>query len=251
MYALSAQLAGMEFVGVPLQADFALDVPAMLAAIEREQPAIVYLSYPNNPTGNLFALQDIEAILHACAGRSLVVLDEAYQPFAQASMMPRLAEFPHMLVLRTVSKLGLAGIRLGYLAGAPALLQEFEKLRPPFNVNVLSEATAEFALDHLSVFDAQAAAICVAREQLSATLAQLPGVTVFPSAANFLLLRVPDSARVFDAMLQQKVLIKNVGKMHALLADCLRITIGTPEENQAMQAALQAALANGATQNTQ
>ncbi|WP_338846175.1 histidinol-phosphate transaminase [Massilia sp. W12] len=242
MYAMSAQIAGLEFTGVPLQADFTLDMPAMLAAIAREQPALVYLSYPNNPTGNLFADSDIEAILQACAGRSLVVLDEAYQPFAQVSWMERLPQYPHMLVMRTVSKLGLAGIRLGYMSGHPDLLAQLEKLRPPFNVNVLTEAAANFALDHLSLFDIQAAAICQAREQLAQQIAAWPGVQVFPSAANFLLVRVADSERVFQHMLQHKVLIKNVGKMHTLLSNCLRITIGAPEENQAMLAALKAAL---------
>ncbi len=240
MYAMSSQLAGMDFVGVPLQADFSLDLPAMLAAIEKHQPAITYLAYPNNPTGNLFDSSAIEAILRASPG--LVVVDEAYQPFAQTSFMPRLPEFDNLIVMRTVSKLGLAGIRLGYMSAHPALLHEFEKLRPPYNVNVLTEAAADFALDHLTVFDAQAIAVRTERDALAAKLAALPQVEVFPSSANFLLIRVPDGGEVFARLLAHKVLIKNVGKMHALLGNCLRLTIGTPEENAALLARLQVAL---------
>ncbi len=240
MYAMSSQLAGMQFIGVPLKADFTLDLPAMLAAIEEHQPAITYLAYPNNPTGNLFDASAIEAILRA--SRGLVVVDEAYQPFAQASFMPRLPEFDNLVVMRTVSKLGLAGIRLGYMSAHPQLLQEFEKLRPPYNINVLTEAAAEFALDHLTVFDVQAIAVREERDRLAHQLAQHSQIEVFPSNANFLLIRVPNGEQVFAKLLAGKVLIKNVGKMHALLSNCLRLTIGTPEENAALLDALYSAL---------
>jgi len=245
MYAMSAQFAGLGFVGVPLRADFTLDRDAMLAALAEHQPAIVYLAYPNNPTGNLFDAADMEAIVRAADGevcQSLVVVDEAYQPFAQQSWMPRLADFGNLLVMRTVSKLGLAGIRLGYVAGAPEWLSQLDKVRPPYNVNVLTEAAALFALEHVSVLDEQAAQLRSERANLVAALAGLPGVTVFPSAANFLLLRVPDSAQIFDRVLARGVLIKNVGKMHPLLANCLRVTVSTPEENAQFLAAFKASL---------
>lgn len=234
MYAISAQFAGLEFVGVPLRADFTLDRAAMLGAMATHQPAIIYLAYPNNPTGNLFDAADMAAIVRAANGevcQSLVVVDEAYQPFAQDSWMPRLADFGNLLVMRTVSKLGLAGIRLGYMAGAPAWLEQLDKVRPPYNINVLTEATALFALEHVDVLDEQAAQLRDERVRLAAALGALPGVTVFPSDANFLLLRVPDAAQTFDRLLARKVLIKNVSKMHALLANCLRVTVSTPEEN--------------------
>lgn len=245
MYAMSAQFAGLEFVGVPLKADFTLDRAAMLAAMAEHQPAIVYLAYPNNPTGNLFDAADMEAIVRAAQGevcQSLVVVDEAYQPFAQDTWMPRLAGFGNLLVMRTVSKLGLAGIRLGYLAGAPEWLSQIDKVRPPYNVNVLTEATALFVLEHVDVLDQQAAQLRAERATVASALAALPGVTVYPSAANFLLVRVADSARMFEGVLARKVLIKNVGKMHPLLANCLRVTVSTPEENAQFLAAFQAAL---------
>lgn len=242
MYAMSARLAGMEFVGVPLNTDLSLDAAAMLAAIAEHQPAIIYLAYPNNPTGTLYDAADIEAILHAVGDTGVVIVDEAYQPFSPVSFMSRLAEFDNLLVMRTVSKLGLAGIRLGYMTGSPALLNEFEKVRPPYNINVLTEAAAEFMLEQVAVLDAQAAQLCEQRSLLAAALAALPGVQVFPSAANFLLIRVPQAEQVFAKLLKQKILVKNVGKMHVLLENCLRITVSTPEENSLFLDAFSASL---------
>lgn len=243
MYQRSAQFAGMDYVGVPLKADMTLDLPAMLAAIAEHKPALVFLSYPNNPTGNLFAEEDIVAIITALDGFGLAIVDEAYEPFAQQTFMKRLPEFPNLVVMRTVSKLGLAGIRLGYMSAAPQLLAEFDKVRPPYNINVLTQVAAEFALDHVAVLNQQAAALRAARADLAAALAAMPGVQVFPSAANFILIRVPDSDAIHAKLLSHKVLIKNVSKMHSVLANCLRITVSTPEENSTFLDAFAASLA--------
>jgi histidinol-phosphate aminotransferase len=246
MYAMSAQFAGLEFVGVPLAADLSLDLDAMLAAVRTHRPAITYLAYPNNPTGNLYPLDAMLAIIEAVGDTGVVVVDEAYQPFAGTTFMPRLTQHPNVIVMRTVSKLGLAGIRLGYMSAAPALLAEFDKVRPPYNINVLTEATAEFLLAHGDVLDSQAAALCAERDALLGALAALPGVQVYPSAANFLLLRIAraglSGAEVFERLLERKVLVKNVGKMHALLENCLRVTVSTPAENALFLAALQSSL---------
>lgn len=236
-----ARFAGLDFVGVPLREDMSLDIDAMLAAIAQHRPALIHLAYPNNPTGTLFADADIERIIAAATG-SLVVIDEAYQPFAGRSWLTRVPEFDNVVVMRTLSKLGLAGVRLGYLAGAPAWLAEFDKVRPPYNVNVLTQAAVDYLLDHLDVLDAQAAELRAAREQLMAAVAALPGATVFPSAGNFVLVRVPDAAAVFDTLLTERVLIKNVSKMHPLLANCVRLTVGSPDENRALLAAMQQVL---------
>ncbi|MGH8781889.1 histidinol-phosphate transaminase [Paraburkholderia sp.] len=241
MYQLSAKFAHLEFVGVPLNADFTLDTDAMIAAIAEHAPAVVYLAYPNNPTGTLFDPADMERII-AAAGRSLVVIDEAYQPFAQHSWMPRADQFDNVVVMRTVSKLGLAGIRLGYLAGRPAWLTEFDKVRPPYNTNVLTQATADFMLDHVDVLDAQAAQLRDERTTLAHAVARLPGVEVFPSAGNFLLVRVPDASVAFETLLTARILVKNVSKMHPLLENCVRLTVGSPEQNAQMLAALKLVL---------
>ena len=167
----------------------------MLDAIATHKPAITYLAYPNNPTGALFDADAMVTILRAVGDTGLVIVDEAYQPFAQASFMPRLAEFDNLIVMRTVSKLGLAGIRLGYMAGSAALLTEFDKVRPPYNINVLTQAAAEFVLDHTDILDAQAARLRAERTRLAQALASLPGVTPFASDANFILVRIASVRR--------------------------------------------------------
>jgi histidinol-phosphate aminotransferase len=241
MFSRSAMLAGAEFVGVPLRPDLSLDRDAMLAAIATHKPALVFLAYPNNPTGNLYDPDDMVAIIEALGEHGIAVVDEAYGPFAQKSFMDRLPEFGNLVVMRTVSKLGLAGIRLGYMAASPQLLAQFEKVRPPYNINVLTQIAGEFALDHIEVLNGQAAQLVAAREQLMAELAQLPRVTVFPSAANFILLRVPDADASCAKLLASKVMVKNVSKMHGL-ANCIRVTVSTPEENTAFLNALKASL---------
>ncbi|MEO7494706.1 MAG: histidinol-phosphate transaminase [Massilia sp.] len=242
MFSRSAMFAGADYVGVPLRPDFTLDLAAMLAAIEQHKPALLFLAYPNNPTGNLYETADMVAIIEAMADTGLVVVDEAYEPFAQTSFMHRLPEFDNLIVMRTLSKLGLAGIRLGYMTAAPALLEQFEKVRPPYNVNVLTQVAAEFALDHVDVLNAQADLLNAAREQLAADLAALPGVEVFPSKANFLLLRVANPDDACAKLLADKVMIKNMSKMHPLLANCIRVTISTPEENAVFLNAFKATL---------
>lgn len=242
MYQRSAQFAGMEFIGVPLTADFALDMPAMRAAIASHQPTVLYLAYPNNPTGNLYDAADMAELIDLLGDKGLAVVDEAYEPFAQTSFMEHLPEFPNLVVMRTLSKLGLAGIRLGYMSAAPALLAQFDKVRPPYNINVLTQVAAEFALEHIDILDAQADTLNGARTTLSAALAALPGVQVFESSANFLLFRVADADAVTAKLASAKVLVKNLGKMHPLLAHCIRVTVSTPEENTAFLAALTEAL---------
>jgi histidinol-phosphate aminotransferase len=242
MYQRSAQFAGMDFVGVPLKADFSLDQPAMLAAIKEHKPSVLFLAYPNNPTGNLYDAADMAELIDALGDTGIAVVDEAYEPFARTSFMAHLPEFENLVVMRTLSKLGLAGIRLGYMSAAPALLAQFEKVRPPYNVNILTQVAAEFALEHLDVLDAQAVQLNAERTALAAELAALPGVEVFPSAANFILFRVPNSDDACAKLLADKVLVKNLGKMDALLTNCIRVTVSTPEENSAFLTALQAAL---------
>ena len=242
MFSRSAQFAGADFVGVPIKADFSLDLPAMLDAIRTHKPSLVFLAYPNNPTGNLYDTADMEAIIAAVGEHGVVVVDEAYQPFARVSFMERLPRHPNLVVMRTLSKLGLAGIRLGYMAASAPLLAEFEKVRPPYNVNVLTQVAAEFALAHIDVLDAQAERLNEERARLFAELAALPGVEPFPSAANFISLRVPDAERICANLHGEKVLIKNLSKMHTLLANCIRVTVSTPEENDQFLTALKASL---------
>jgi histidinol-phosphate aminotransferase len=243
MYAMSAQLQGLAFHGVPLTADFELDEAAMLAAIAEHKPSIVYLAYPNNPTGNLWNDYTIEKIVLAQGAQGgLVVMDEAYQPFASKSYMDRITRHSHVLLMRTLSKFGLAGVRLGYMVGPKDLIAEIDKVRPPYNISVLNYECALFALEHAEVFAMQAKDLRAQRARLLAELATLPGVTPFPSEANMILARVPDAAKTFDGLKAHGVLIKNISKMHPLLANCLRLTVGTAAENDQLLAALKASL---------
>ena len=244
MFQLYAQFYRLKFVGVPLNADFTLDTERFIAAMNEHKPALVWLAFPNNPTGNAFPVADIERIIAAAPG--LVVIDEAYQPFAGATFMPRTAEAGNLVVLRTVSKIGMAGVRLGYVSGRPEWINEFDKTRSPFNVSVLTEAVAIKLLENKKVLDEQAAIVRAERDRLVAELKSVSGVTQFPSAANFVLARVEGEAgkgtRVFERMKQAGVLVKNFSGGHPLLENCLRLTVGTPDENQAMLAALKTAL---------
>jgi histidinol-phosphate aminotransferase len=243
MYAMSAQLQGLAFHGVPLTADFELDEAAMLAAIDQHKPSIVYLAYPNNPTGNLWNDNTIEKIVLAQGAQGgLVVMDEAYQPFASKSYIDRITRHSHVLLMRTLSKFGLAGVRLGYMIGPKTLLAEVDKVRPPYNISVLNAECALFALEHADVFAAQAQDLCQERTRLMQALTALPGVQPFPSEANMILARVPDAAKTFDGLKAHGVLIKNISKMHPLLANCLRLTVGTAAENDQLLAALKASL---------
>lgn len=236
MYKLNAQFSRVPYVGVPLNADFTLNLPATLAAIAQHQPAVIFVAYPNNPTGPRFARAEVEAILDAAPG--LVVVDEAYQAFADDSFIGLAGSHERLIVMRTLSKLGLAGLRLGYAAGHPDTIAQLDKIRPPYNINVLTQAAAGFALQHRAVFDAQAAELRRERTALAAVLGEMAALTVFPSEANFLTVRVPDAAALFAALKQAGILIKNLHGYHPLLDNCLRITVGSPDENKAVLAAI-------------
>lgn len=237
MYGMSAAFSGMKAVPAPLRDDFSFDADDFIARMRREQPAIVFIAYPNNPSGALYPARDLTRVIEAAPG--LVVIDEAYHVFAGTTFMGELPRYENLLVLRTVSKLGLAGIRLGYLVGRPAWIEQFNKVRPPYNINVLTEAAALFLLERLEVLEAQAAEIRAERAKLGAALAELPGVRVFPSEANFFLLRVPDAERTFQGLKHQGVLVRS---LHPGLRDCIRVTVGTPDENRILVSALKKAL---------
>lgn len=243
MYGVNAAFNHARHVGVPLDARFQLDVPAMLDAMAQHQPKVVFLAYPNNPTGALWHDTAIEAVVRAAPG--LVVIDEAYHPFARRSWLPRLtAQSPYgnLLVLRTLSKLGLAGLRLGYLSGPRAWLHEIDKLRPPYNINALTQCAAEIVLTHPQALDDQAAQLCIERERMIAALSMLDGVQVYPSDANFVLFRVGDPAACYRGLCERNILIRDVSRSDPLLAGCLRVSVGTPDDNQQFLTSLRTVL---------
>jgi histidinol-phosphate aminotransferase len=205
------------------------------------RPALTWIAYPNNPTGNLFDRESILAIIAASPG--LVVVDEAYYAFSGgATFLGEVGRHPNLVLVRTVSKLGLAGLRLGLAVGPREWLQEFDKVRLPYNVNVLSAAAAEFILSRRDVLDAQTRAIVRDREALEAGLDAIPGVRRFASAANFVLVRLPDAPRAFEGLRARGILVRTLHGSHPLLAHCLRLTVGTPDENAKLLAALSQAI---------
>lgn len=243
MFKMIATFCGLRYVGVPLREDFTLDVEATVAAVRESKPAVTFLAYPNNPTGNLFDRDAIRAVVATAAEYGgLVVIDEAYFAFSTESFLDEIRDYPNAVLMRTVSKLGLAGIRLGMLFGRSQWLNEFDKLRLPYNINALTQAAAIFAITHYDALLAQTRVLQDERTRLAAALAALPGVTVFPSAANFILVRFsgPLSAtQTLDGLLSRRILVKNTSNSHPLMSNTLRLTVGAPDENDALIAALQ------------
>ncbi len=244
MYKIIADLVGIKYIGVSLVEDFSLDMESTRLAIKQHKPAIIFIAYPNNPSANCYSEKDIEEIISIAPG--MVVLDEAYHPFALTSFMNRLTEFDNLLVMRTVSKMGLAGLRLGLLCGHPDIINEIDKIRLPYNINILTQISAEFVLDNIGVLDQQAKLIRDEREKLIETMNVMPELKVFPSQANFILFRVLNKSanNVFESIKQSGVLIKNMRADAGLLKNCLRVTVGTPDENRAFMAALLKAVNN-------
>ena len=237
MYHIIATALGVPFIGVPLKADFALDEAPMLAEIRAHQPAVIFLAYPNNPTGNTFDDELMMRILDTAEG--LVVVDEAYFAFCGNSYLGKIAQYPNLLLLRTLSKSGLAGLRLGFLVGHPLWVEQLEKLRLPYNIGVLTQESALFYLQHHDLLEQQSEQIRIERAALGDALNEIPGIRVFPSEANFLLVRM-DRCRdghcsiemIFNDLQQEGVLVRNLHAANTALENCLRVTVSTPEENQ-------------------
>ncbi len=242
MYQMIARIVGVDCHIVPLTEDYQLDMQSMSEAIERHDPALIFIAYPNNPTGNLWQRRDVLNIVEKSQG--LVVIDEAYGPFAADSFVEDMADHNNMLLLRTASKIGLAAVRFGWLAGNEELIAELNKIRLPYNINQLTQLTVEFALDHYSVFSEQADTIRSMRGSLFGQMSAIKGIQPFPSEANFILFRLLEQSAddVFEKLLKQKVLIKNLSRQPGL-DQCLRVTVGSKEENKIFCSALTKALA--------
>lgn len=232
MYKVIAEAARVGYVGVPLKQDFSLDLEAMLIAIEKYEPAVIFLACPNNPTANQFDERDILELVKNAPG--IVVIDEAYYAFSGTNYMSMLADFDNLIIMRTLSKIGLAGLRLGFLAGPSCWIEQFNKMRLPYNINVLTQKSIEFILDHTDILNEQAGLICRDREVVFSEMQKMSGINVWPSKTNFLIFRVENgkSNYVFEQLKGSGVLIKNLGNSHPLVRDCLRVTVGSGIENE-------------------
>ncbi len=241
MYRISARNNGHEVLEVPLGSDFDLDLPAILEQIETYKPGLLFLSYPNNPTGNCFSRAKMEKLLEKAPG--LVVVDEAYGNFSEQSFLPLLGKYENLVILKTLSKIGLAALRIGFLVAAPPLVQELNKVRLPYNLNALSQVAAGFYLDHEGVFLEQAAEIVGRRNRLFHDLQQLPGIRPYPSAANFIFFScLLDTDHVYENLYRQGILIKNFPNGGSL-KNCMRVTVGTQKENEEFLGALERIIA--------
>lgn len=237
MYQQTAEILGMKFVGVDLQADFSLDEKAFLAAIEQHQPSVIFLAYPNNPTGGLLDKGFVKKVIENAPG--LVVLDEAYTAYAADSSAEFIETYNNVVLIRTFSKIGLAGIRLGYLAANAELVEHINKVRMPYNINVLTQTTARFMLEQIPFINDNVGKIMREKAALYDWLSEQKGLTVFPTETNFILLRVADADTVFTRLRDEyKILIKNLNGYHPVLDNVLRITIGRKKENAKLREAL-------------
>lgn len=237
MYRHNAALYGMEYIGVEANQDLTLNLERTLAAIKTHQPALLFIAYPNNPTGTRYPREALAQIIAAAPG--LVVIDEAYGAFSSDSFLPQAGSQDNLLILRTFSKIGFAGLRLGYVSGSGAVISELRKIVPPYNMNQLTLAAAKYALQQDGWIQGNVTRLKMEREILFAALDDIEAVTVFPSEANFLTVRVPDAQACFEVLLQNGFLIKKLHGMHPLLDQCVRITIGRPEDNVKIIALLQ------------
>ncbi len=245
MYKIVADTVGAEYVGVDLNHDdFSLDRETMLSAIRKYQPAVVFLAYPNNPTGNLFDADTINQIIHTAPG--LVIVDEAYSAFSEKTYMPQLGEFDNLLVMRTLSKSGLAGLRLGVLAGPAIWLNQLNKLRLPYNINTLSQKLAELVLSHYEILQQQAEIICINRGKLFEKLQMIESIHARQSAANFILFKSTNKSadEIYSGLIKRGILIKNISASYPELKDYLRVTVGTEDENNTFITALESVLSN-------
>lgn len=237
IFRLAARTAGMDCTEVDLDPrDFSLDRERILNALAERQPALTFIANPNNPTGNLFPRELLLEIAQASPG--LLVVDEAYFPYTDESLLDRAGRPSNLVVLRTLSKAGMAGLRLGWLTGAPQWIEALDRIRMPYNINALTQAAVSFALDHPQWWREMTVQVRAARAAMYHELVTMPGVTVWPSEANFLLVRVSQAHAVHAALREAGVLVKCLDGQHPGLEDCLRLTVGTPEENQAMLQAL-------------
>jgi len=234
MYKMIAKWVNHPISEVPLTKNFELKAKDVLQVCQREKASILFLACPNNPTGNLWSKDEITDITKGFGG--LIVIDEAYKPFCDSHFLDLMGK--HVVITRTFSKMGMAGLRLGYIIADSKVIEHLNKMRMPYNINALTQAAASFLLEHHSIFDAQVQAICVNREKLFEALNTMSGIEVYPSNSNFLTFHCQDAVATFEALKTGGVLVKSLHGSHASLKNCLRVTIGTDEENATFLALL-------------
>jgi histidinol-phosphate aminotransferase len=240
MYGIISQALGEKKIEIPLDGDFDLDMKKTLSAIRAEKPRVIFLSSPNNPTGNCFSSEKILRIIESTSSKSVVVVDEAYQPFASdMGFIPFLADYENLIIMRTLSKIGLAGLRVGFMVAGEEIIREINKVRLPFNLNSFSQAVASEVLKKKALLKRNIKSVISERKRLFNGFSKIDGVRTYPSEANFILIRVGDPEKIYRGLLKKGVLVRN---MQGVMDGCLRITVGTPGENRRFLAALKEVL---------
>lgn len=228
MYGIISQAFGEKRIAIPLDKEFDLELEKILKAIKKQKPKLIFLSSPNNPTGNCFSSDRILKIIEASNG--IVVVDEAYQPFASdKGFMPMLKDYKNLVIMRTLSKIGLAGLRVGFLIADGEIINEVNKVRLPFNLNSLSQAVAVKVLKNKKALKSYTKSIISERGRLFSEMAKIKGIKPYPSEANFILFRVKEPDKIYKRLLKRGILVRN---MNGVVNNCLRVTVGTPEENR-------------------
>ena len=236
MYRIIASTSGHAVAEVPLNASFDLDLDAMLNRIAKDIPVLTFLSYPNSPTSNCFIEKSVAAIVEASTG--IVVVDEAYGSFAGKTLVPLLKKYDNLVILKTLSKVGLAAMRIGFLIGSPFLIHELDKVRLPYNINTMSQVAAGFYLDHIDTFFSQTKDIIAGREELLDALGKIESVHPNPSDANFIFFSCDfDTDNIYSLLAEEGILIKNLNSP-GVMKNCMRVTVGNSEENQEFLKAL-------------
>ena len=240
MYKIIAVNTGNKVVEVPLDKKFDLDRDAIIGQIKANFPALVFLSYPNSPTVNLFSRDKIEAIIKKTPG--IVVIDEAYASFSGRTLLPLLKKYDNLIFLNTLSKLGLASMRLGFLIGNPDIVAQLDKVRLPYNVNSLSQIAANFFLDYQDEFSRQVEEIIKRREELYLGLKEIAGIKLYPSQSNFIFFSCAfDSDRIYNKLVEEGIIVKNLN-IPPLMPNCMRVTVGNNKENEAFLRALKSVI---------
>ena len=237
MYSFDAGIHGARVVNVPRDQAFDLDVEAFADAVDQQGAKLLFVTLPNNPTGNLTARRDIERLLELPL---LVVVDEAYVEFAGATVVDLVGAHPNLAVLRTFSKwAGLAGLRIGYGLFHEELIEHLWKIKQPYNINVAAQAAALASLEDVDYLMEKVGCVVAERERIFGRLSDMAGLHVYPSKANFLLCRVlgGDAAALKDELMRRGILVRYFNKPG--LRDCFRFSIGTPEQNDVLLAAIE------------
>lgn len=238
MYRIISQAQGEESTGITLDEKFDLDTDKFLEAIKSSNPKLIFLSSPNNPTGNSFSAERILKIIRQ--SKSLVVVDEAYQAFSDnKSFLPLLKNYPNLIILKTLSKIGLAGLRVGFMIADKEIIDEVNKVRLPFNLNSLSQKLAVETLRKSALMRSEIKTIVSERKKLFNEMKKIDGIKPYPSDANFILFRTDKSDKIYKELLKRGILIRN---MKGVIDGCLRVTVGTPNENMAFLKAIKSAV---------